>query len=67
MATLTQRFSWALGILQLCASYLVAKNIDLVPVRRADAFVALYPFLNKLILPAGVANLEDTGHQRMFC
>jgi TRAP-type uncharacterized transport system substrate-binding protein len=38
---------------------LVAKNIALVPVRRADAFVALYPFLNKLILPAGVANLED--------
>jgi TRAP-type uncharacterized transport system substrate-binding protein len=38
---------------------LVAKNIDLVAIRRADAFVALYPFLNKLVLPAGVANLED--------
>ena len=38
---------------------LVAKNIGLVAVRRADAFVALYPFLNKLILPAGVASLED--------
>jgi TRAP-type uncharacterized transport system substrate-binding protein len=38
---------------------LVAQNIDLVPIRRADAFVALYPFLNKLILPAGVANLEE--------
>ena len=38
---------------------LVAKDVDLVAVRRADAFVALYPFLNKLILPAGVANLED--------
>jgi TRAP-type uncharacterized transport system substrate-binding protein len=38
---------------------LVAKGIDLVPIRRADAFVALYPFLNKLVLPAGVASLED--------
>ena len=37
---------------------LVAKDIDLVPIRRADAFVALYPFLNKLILPAGVADME---------
>ncbi len=38
---------------------LVAKNTDLVAIRRADAFVALYPFLNKLILPAGVADLEE--------
>jgi TRAP-type uncharacterized transport system substrate-binding protein len=38
---------------------LVAPNIDLVPIRRADTFVALYPFLNKLILPAGIANMEE--------
>jgi TRAP-type uncharacterized transport system substrate-binding protein len=43
----------------LVRQLLVAKNIDLVSVRRADAFVALYPFLNKLVLPAGVANLEE--------
>lgn len=38
---------------------LVAKDIDLVPIRRADAFVDLYPFLNKLVLPAGVADLAE--------
>jgi TRAP-type uncharacterized transport system substrate-binding protein len=38
---------------------LVAKDIDLVPIRRADAFVDLYPFLNKLVLPAGVADLAQ--------
>jgi TRAP-type uncharacterized transport system substrate-binding protein len=38
---------------------LVAKDIDLAPIRRADAFVDLYPFLNKLVLPAGVANLAE--------
>jgi TRAP-type uncharacterized transport system substrate-binding protein len=38
---------------------LVAKDIDVVPVPRADAFVDLYPFLNKLVLPAGVADLAQ--------
>ena len=38
---------------------LVAKDIDLVPIHRADAFVDLYPFLNKLVLPAGVADLAQ--------
>jgi TRAP-type uncharacterized transport system substrate-binding protein len=38
---------------------LIAKEIDLVGFHRADAFVALYPFLNKLVLPAGVANMAD--------
>jgi TRAP-type uncharacterized transport system substrate-binding protein len=38
---------------------LVAKDIDLVPIRRADAFVDLYPFLNKLVLRAGVADLAE--------
>jgi hypothetical protein len=36
---------------------LVAREIDLVGFRRADAFVALYPFLNKLVLPTGVADM----------
>lgn len=38
---------------------LIAKEIDLASIRRADAFVALYPFLNKLVLPAGVANMAE--------
>ena len=38
---------------------LVSKDISLVSVRRADAWVDLYPFLNKLVLPAGVANMAE--------
>jgi len=32
-------------------------HVDVVSAVRADAVVALYPFLNKLLLPAGVGNL----------
>jgi len=32
-------------------------TVDVFSAARADALVALYPFLNKLTLPAGVANL----------
>jgi TRAP-type uncharacterized transport system substrate-binding protein len=38
---------------------LTAKEIDLISIRRADAFVALYPYLNKLVLPAGVADMAE--------
>jgi len=38
---------------------LIAKGIDLAGIRRADAWVALYPYLNKLVLPAGVANMAE--------
>jgi TRAP-type uncharacterized transport system substrate-binding protein len=38
---------------------LKAKEIDLAGVRRADAWVALYPFLYKLVLPAGVADMAE--------
>jgi TRAP-type uncharacterized transport system substrate-binding protein len=38
---------------------LTAKDVDLDSVPRADAFVALYPFLNKLILPAGVGDMKE--------
>jgi TRAP-type uncharacterized transport system substrate-binding protein len=34
-----------------------AKGIELASYPRADAYVALYPFLNKLVLPAGVVDL----------
>jgi TRAP-type uncharacterized transport system substrate-binding protein len=36
---------------------LVAKDIEPASFTRADAFVALYPFLSKLTLPAGVVDL----------
>jgi TRAP-type uncharacterized transport system substrate-binding protein len=34
-----------------------ATDVDLVSFPRADAYVALYPFLNKLVLPTGVGDL----------
>lgn len=34
-----------------------AKGIELSAIPRADAYVAIYPFLNKLVLPAGVADM----------
>ena len=37
----------------------IKKDVKLTSARRADAFVDLYPFLNKLVLPAGVADLID--------
>jgi TRAP-type uncharacterized transport system substrate-binding protein len=38
---------------------LTAKDVNLDGIPRADAFVALYPFLNKLTLPAGVADMKE--------
>ena len=38
---------------------LTAKGIDVANIRRADAWIALYPFLYKLVLPAGVANMAE--------
>ena len=37
-----------------------AEGIELASFPRADAYVALYPFLNKLMLPAGVVDLVDS-------
>jgi TRAP-type uncharacterized transport system substrate-binding protein len=34
-------------------------DLKLASIRRADAFVALYPYLNKLVLPAGVADMVE--------
>ena len=36
---------------------LTSKNIRLLNFSRADTYVALYPFLNKLVVPAGLADL----------
>jgi TRAP-type uncharacterized transport system substrate-binding protein len=34
-------------------------SVNLESLSRADAFVALYPYLNKLVLPAGVGDLAE--------
>ena len=36
---------------------MTANGIELGSFQRADAFIAFYPFLNKLVLPAGVVDL----------
>ena len=36
---------------------LAAKDIEIVGNPRADAYVALFPFLNKVVVPAGLADL----------
>jgi TRAP transporter TAXI family solute receptor len=36
---------------------LASDSVELVSFARADALVALYPYLNKLVVPAGVADL----------
>ena len=46
--------SWESPVVQ---SLLAAKGVELASFGRADALVALYPFLNKLTLPAGVVDL----------
>jgi hypothetical protein len=48
--------AWETPVVQ---QLLTAKEISLTNIRRADAFVALYPYLNKLVLPAGVANMAE--------
>jgi TRAP-type uncharacterized transport system substrate-binding protein len=42
---------------------LKAKNVNLESMHRADAFVALYPYLNKLVLPAGVVDMAEPRPQ----
>src|SRR5262249_57747789 len=38
---------------------LAADTVELASIRRADAFVALYPFLNQVVLPAGVSHMAN--------
>jgi hypothetical protein len=35
------------------------KDVELESIQRADAFVALYPYLNKLVLPTGVVDMAE--------
>lgn len=46
--------SWDAPVVQ---RLLADKNIELVSFPRADAYVALYPFLNKVVVPAGVGDM----------
>ncbi len=46
--------AWDLPVVQ---QLMDAKGIALASILRADAYIAHYPFLNKLILPAGVSDL----------
>jgi hypothetical protein len=46
--------SWDSPVVQQLVN---AKGIELTDFPRADAYIALYPFLNKLVLPAGVIDL----------
>jgi TRAP-type uncharacterized transport system substrate-binding protein len=41
----------------LVQKLLAARDIHLVSAPRADSWVALYPYLNKVVLPAGVADM----------
>jgi TRAP-type uncharacterized transport system substrate-binding protein len=43
---------------------IAAPDVDLVSFPRTDAYVALYPFLNKLILPTGVGDLAKNRPPR---
>jgi TRAP-type uncharacterized transport system substrate-binding protein len=38
---------------------LVAPNVNLATAARADAFIVLYPFLHKVVVPAGVADMAN--------
>ena len=38
---------------------LKSKDINLESIPRADAFVRIYPYLNKLVLPAGVVDMAE--------
>jgi TRAP transporter TAXI family solute receptor len=38
---------------------LASKEIELLDFPRADAYIALYPYLTKLTVPAGVGNMAD--------
>lgn len=46
--------AWESPVVQ---SLMKTKGIELSSFQRADAFVAIYPFLHKLVLPAGVIDL----------
>ena len=48
--------SWESPVVQ---RLLGARNVHLASIKRADAYTALYPYLNKLVLPAGVGDMVN--------
>ena len=56
--------SWESPVVRQLVS---AQDIVLASVPRADAFVALYPFLNKVVLPAGVGDMVKNRPPTMSC
>jgi hypothetical protein len=48
--------SWDSPVVQ---QLIAGKNIELASFPRTDAYIALYPFLNKLTVPAGVGDLAQ--------
>jgi TRAP transporter TAXI family solute receptor len=53
--------SWDAPVVQ---QLIVDKNVELANFPRTDAYIALYPFLNKLTVPAGVADLAKNRPPR---
>lgn len=53
--------SWDSPVVQ---RLLADRTIELASFPRADAYVALYPFLNKLVVPAGVGDLAKNRPSR---
>jgi TRAP-type uncharacterized transport system substrate-binding protein len=52
---------WESPVIQ---SLLNTKGIEAESYLRADALIAIYPFLHKLVLPAGVVDSQPTAHLR---
>ncbi len=48
--------SWASPVVR---KLVATKGIDLASFRRADAYVAIFPSLTKLVIPEGVADMEN--------
>lgn len=45
---------------------LAAHDLEQLNIRRAEAWAALHPFLNRVILPAGVVSMRKTFRRRML-
>jgi hypothetical protein len=45
---------------------LVSENIRLLNFLRADTYVAMYPYLSKIVVPAGLADLARNLPRRSF-
>jgi TRAP transporter TAXI family solute receptor len=53
--------SWDAPVLR---RLLASKDIELAKIPRIDAYIALYPFLNKVVVPEGVGNMTENRPPR---